>query len=275
MKKGKIIFLLIGVSLLITGCDGDITREIRHDDFTLQENSFTCDELIGTKKERNTTPLFYMNENFAITKKGEVYNISLTQPYTNKKNCKLSEFQQEITATFDQNVVKAVDGKIYYTPTNSGSNQFREILVTDNNYSLYTLFLNDPSILRVVTVDSNQGIYYVLKTDGNVYQEKVAKNSYQGNYTIVDNIIIYDSNQYGKIIDFNYSESNRNTIFLKTENTYYRMYITNREECNKYADITCVYKLKKDKVLTKYYDSILYFNGSLLVMNYGRVFQVQ
>ena len=75
------------------------------------------------------------------------------------------------------------------------------------------------------------------------------------------------------LIDFNYNGSSTST-FVKTENSYYRMKVTNSEECSKYADVNCVYEMALDDKLTEEYDQILAYNGSTLITKYGKIFNV-
>ena len=52
------------------------------------------------------------------------------------------------------------------------------------------------------------------------------------------------------------------------------MMVTNQEKCSKYADVACEYKLKLDEGLKNTYDKILAYNGSTLITNYGKIFNV-
>ena len=50
---------------------------------------------------------------------------------------------------------------------------------------------------------------------------------------------------------------------------------TNEEECTKYADVECKYKMQKDETLTKYYKEepkILYYGPSILITTYQKEF---
>jgi hypothetical protein len=48
--------------------------------------------------------------------------------------------------------------------------------------------------------------------------------------------------------------------------------IENREECSKYADVSCTFKMKEDETFEKYKDNIFAFNGNYLLTNYKKMF---
>ena len=125
-------------------------------------------------------------------------------------------------------------------------------------------------ITRNVT---KEGIYYVLKRNGNIYEYDVTKDK-NNHYSLINSYVKYDYSDYGSaIVDFNYNGSSTST-FVKTENSYYRMKVTNSEECSKYADVNCKYEMALDEKLTEEYDQILTYNGSTLITKYGKIFNV-
>ena len=276
MKK-KIGFI-IGMSLitiLLTGCNGNVTRDIRHAGFNLSNNEFECSEL--TPADDNTEPsdkISYMNATFAITESGKLYEISLSQAYSNEQNCKPISFGQDVIAYMDSSILKGRDNKFYYAPGTSNTTPLTEVTTNDSNYQLYTLLLGSESVKKVITIDSNDGIYYVLETDGVVYQYTITRENYSSPYTLVSKTPVYDAAKYGKIVDFNYAGDSVAT-YIKTETEIYRMQKTNEEECTKYADVKCKYKMKKDETLTKYYKEepkILYYGPTILITDYKKEF---
>ncbi len=276
MKKK--IALIIGMSLvtiLLTGCDGTVTRDIRHAGFNLSNNEFECSELmpIGDSAEPNDKILF-MNETYAITENGNLYDISLSQSYSNNQNCKQINFEQDIIAYMDSNILKGEDNKYYYAPGTNNTTPLTEVTANDSNYQLYTLLLGNENVKKVITVDSNAGIYYVLENDGVVYQYTITRQNYSAPYTLVSKEPVYDKGKYGQIVDFNYAGDSTST-YIKTSTQIYRMQKTNEEECTKYADVACKYTMKKDETLTKYYKTepkILYYGPSILITTYKKEF---
>ena len=166
------------------------------------------------------------------------------------------------------------DNKYYYLTSQNNVTQYSEVTATDNSYYIYDLLLKGDDVIKVVTGDSSTGLYYVLKTDGNVYGYIVTQADRNSPPAITSSTIAYNQEDYGgKIIDFNYAGNSTNT-FVKTNNKIYRMYVSNGENCSKYADVTCTYEMKEDKTLNEYSDRIIVYNGNTLITDYHRIFTV-
>lgn len=275
MKKFKMIMLFLIIVLGCSGCEGDITRDIRHAGFTLSNSEFTCDMLMPSKKNGNSfEKIQYLGGSYAITDKGKIYELSLGQVYANKQNCKEADTDIKVVAIFDGKVFKGSDNKYYSLVATNNVAPYSLVTVNDNSYNMYNLLLSDPNVLKVQTVNQNTGSYYVLKTDGNVYNYMITRASSQDAYSIVSMTIAYNKNDFGgSIIDF-YEAGNNLTTYVKTAKDIYRMKITNKEECAKYADVSCKYKFSKDDTLSEYYDRIIAYNGGFLITDYGREFNV-
>ena len=174
MKKKVLLLLLIaGFCFLCTGCVGNVTRGIRHAGFTLSDAEFVCSLLVPGKDNLDYEKIRYITTtNKAITESGKVYDLSLGQSFSNEQNCKASDFTKKVVAIMDDNVVKAADGKYYYLSSNDASNKnkYPEVTENDQSYSIYNLLFSDSAIRKVITIDSNAGIYYALKSDGNIYK---------------------------------------------------------------------------------------------------------
>lgn len=272
-KKIVVLICMVTLSFVLTGCDGTVTREIRHAGFTLSSDEFACSTFMPEEKEQEPSDrIIYSDGSYAITEKGRLYELSLSQPYSNNENCKEIEFSIDIIAHMDGTVLKGNDNKLYYAPGTTNATPLTEITANDSNYQLYNLLLSNEKVVKVITVDSNKGIYYVLENDGTVYQYTLTRKDYNSNYTITAKTPVYDEEDYGEIIDFNYAGDSTAT-YLKTTSKIYRMQVTNEDKCSKYADVECKYKLKEDETLTKYYqDKILYYGPSILITTYGKEF---
>ena len=258
MKKKVLLLLLIaGFCFLCTGCVGNVTRGIRHAGFTLSDAEFVCSLLVPGKDNLDYEKIRYITTtNKAITESGKVYDLSLGQPFSNEQNCKASDFTKKVVAIIDDNVVKAADGKYYYLSSNDASNKNKYPEVTENDQSY-----------------SNAGIYYALKSDGNVYKLIITRSDSRSPYTLSNSEIVYSKGRYGEILDFNIDPNNVSTYIFTTDNIY-RMLKTNKDECDKYADIVCNFELKEDTDLMKYENYILGYNGHTLITSYGKVFNV-
>ena len=275
MKKSLLIIVLFVSILFLTGCNGTVTRELRKDGFNVMQGNITCNDLVPKKENlKANEEIMYMNENMAISKDGDIYEISLGQKYANNQNCKKVNISFKVDAYLDSSIVKGQDGKIYYTISDSSVNNYKEVNVNDDSYAKYKILFESSDVKKIITVDESAGSYYVLLDDGNVYNYIINRNDYNEPYKLKYKKIVYDSNDFdGKIIDFNYDGSIMEKIYIKTKNTIYRMTAINSKKCNNYADVDCEYEMLKDKVLTKYYNNkILYYGENILVTTYGRIF---
>ncbi len=273
MKKRFLLSLVI-ICLFCTACNGDVTRDLRHAGFSVG-NKFICDRFYPHKKEEvPREKIVYMTGNHIINGEGKIYEISMSKVYANNENCKEADTSLRVKAIMNNNIIKALDGKYYYLTSQSNVESYSEVPVTDNSYLLYDILLKDDDVVKVVTANGSTGLYYVLKTDGNVYGNVVISPDRQSPPKLISTQIVYSKSEYGsRIIDFNYAGNSLNT-FLKTEDTVYRMKITNATECNKYADIECKYEMQEDPIFVKYKDRIISYNGSTLITDYKIVFSV-
>lgn len=274
MKKIGILVGLGAVTLLLTGCDGNVTRDLRNSGLSLSADEFTCSTLLPADEDaKPTDTILYSNGSYAITDDGKLYELSLSQPYSNDENCKKIDFSIRIEAYMDDSILKGEDNKFYYAPGTTDTAPLTEVTANDSDYQLYTLLLGGAQVKKVVTVDSNAGIYYVLESDGNVYQYTITRQNYNAPYVISEKKLVYEKSEYGEIIDFNYAGKSAAT-YIKTKNKIYRMQAANQEECSKYADVECKYKMKLDETITEHYNNnkIIYYGPSIILTDYGKQF---
>ena len=279
MKKIKIILLLVISSLLLTACTGDITRNIRKAGYSVSDAEFKCGLLTPGKDKvegKDYENIKFLSSSYAITTAGNVYELSLGGLFSNNMNCRKAP-KVQASAIMDNSVIRDKDGKYYYLKQEgNGSLPYQEVTRDDKNFQLYNMLLKDPEVIKVATINSNAYNYYVLKSDGNVYNymfEEVGER----NKTIKfrSGSIIYAKSRFGNspIIDFNYAGDSTTTYF-RTEQEIYRYSITNEEECSKYVDVPCKYELQKDEKLTEYKEHFLGYGGSIILTDYGKVFTI-
>lgn len=271
MKVNKVIILSLLLAIICAGCSivyADTTRDIRHSGFSLSSQEFECPVLLPDSDDYMKTK--FLTSTYSITTDGSIYLLSMGQKYSNELNCKKANFSHKVVSVFDSSVVKADDGKMYYLASTGEHASFSQVTSDDSDYVIYDIILKDEEVVKVITVDQENGHYYVLKTDGNVYNFVVSKNN--GVASLVSSSIVYSKSNYGdNIIDFNYAGKSK-TTFIKTSKQIFRMLATNEEECSKYVDVECQYEMMLDEGLTEHYDKILGFNGSFLLTTYGRQF---
>ena len=140
MKRKLKIFGLFLIVMGCCGCDGNITRDIRHAGFTLNNEKFECSFLIPKDEESNTSKVKYMGSSFVITDDDKIYDISLGQKFSNDQNCKSASTDIEVGAIFDNKIAKAKDGKYYYLVSENNINAYTEVDTTNKEYSLYKIF---------------------------------------------------------------------------------------------------------------------------------------
>ena len=271
-KRIKIIGVFVLMALFCAGCDAmyaSTTRDIRHSGFALSGAELKCDDLF---KDTDYDKVRFLTGKHAILESGSVYELSIGQKYSNNQNCMISPLVSNVVALFDENIVKTADGRYFYIVKSGENEAYSAISSSDSNYMIYDAILKDNDIVKVKTVDSSAGHYYVLKKDGNVYNYVIAKNF--SSASVVSTTVVYNKSNYnGEIIDFNYVGKSTGT-FVRTNTNIYRMIANNKEECLKYVDIACTYEMKLDEGLTKYQNEILGFSGSYLITKYGKQFNV-
>lgn len=269
-KRIKVIGLFVVLAFLCCGCDAmyaSTTRDIRHSGFALSGAELTCDALL---KDPDYDKVKFMTGKHVITESGTLYELSISQKYSNEQHCIASSLTSKVIALFDENVVKTDDGKYYYIVRTGDSAAYSVITSSDSNYMIYDIILKDSQVLKVKTVDSSAGHYYVLKKDGNVYNYVISKN--YNSASIVSSPVVYSKTNYnGDIIDFSYAGKSSGTS-VRTTTQIFRMVATNKEECSKYVDVTCEYEMRLDEGLTKHQNKILGFSGTYLITTYGKQF---
>lgn len=272
-KRIKVIGLLLGILFLCSGCDmanASTTRDIRHAGFSVSNSELECPTFFPSRTGYEKIKFF--TNTYAITTEGKFYSLSLGKKFQNNMNCKVPDnfVNKNIKAIMDNKIVKASDGKLYYIVASGESPAYTPVTEKDSDYAVYKIIFDDPGVLKVMTVDSSSGYYYVLRNDGNVYNTVIVKNN--GKAVKASSSIVYGKTAYGgDIIDFNHVGSSPAT-YVRTETQIFRMAIQNKEECTKYADVPCDYKMELDTNLTEHRDQILGFSGNFIITDYGKQF---
>ena len=275
MKKIYMFILIIIVCVFISGCDGNVTRAIRHAGFNI-DGDFKCDVVMPTdKKDTSYAKIRYMTGGLMVLEDGTIYELSLGQTFANKQNCKIADTNKKVVSIFDDKYFKSNDDKYYYLSSNQDISTYSEVPKTDNSYILVDLLLKDATNVKVVSGNSSSGEYYALKNSGDIYKYTITRDNSTRLETITNTTLVFDKKDYGgsKIVDFNYAGNSLGT-FIRTEDKVFRMKVSNADECNKYADVACKYKIMEEELFQEYGDRIIFFNGSYLITDYGRKFNV-
>lgn len=272
-NKIKLISILIVVCLVITGCNGTVTRDIRKDGYAVSDGKFVCGFFDNTSEDKAVhEKIRYLLGDYIVSETGNIYEISLGGLYSNNMNCrKGKDLGTKVSAILDQSVVKGTDGYYYYLASDNSAISYTRITNSDENYGIYNLLLREPDVLKVMTVNSSINSYYVLKKSGDIYNYILYKRENSDKFEIKTTTLEVPRGLYGKIIDFNYAGESLAT-FYRTNDSIYTYKVKNAEKCNTYVDVPCVYEIDKDVVLNQYKDRIIGFNGVTLITDYGRVF---
>ena len=277
MKK-TICFLIVFMFVIVfcSGCEGDITRSLRYEGFSVG-GDFSCDEFMPEDKDDTSyKKIRYLTSSSIISEDGELYEISLGQKYANNSNCKKADTDLDVVSLFDDKVFKSSDGKYYYLKDDgTRGEKYTEVASNDSDYPIIDLLLKQTGTYKVNTVDSKAGIYYALKNDGNVYSYKVVQADRNTPPAIESMTMVYNKNDFsGSIIDFNYYGENSGSTFVMSDSKAFKMYVKNEKECTKYADVACKFEMREFESYTENKDYILAYNGSLLITTYGKTFNV-
>ena len=273
MKKFR-LFIVIFLIGICCGCNGNTTRDIRHAGFNMSGN-FKCSNFFPKDKEDvNYEKILYMTDSRIINTDGKIYELSLSQPFSNGENCKEADTAITVKAILDSSIIKGTDNKYYYLVGQNSVPSYMEIPNTDNSYAIYDLVLKEEDVVKVITADSSAGIYYVLKRDGNVYSYEITRANHQAPPAITTVATVCVTVKYvASIMEFNYVGETLGT-YVKTEDKVYRMRVTNSKECGKYADVACQFSMQEDPIFVDKRDSIIAYNGSVLITDYHQTFTV-
>ena len=271
----KISLIMCFILLFCSACNGEVTRDIRHDGFSVG-GEFNCPDFFPADKEDTSyKKIKYLTGMHIITSEGQIYEYNMQKAYANKLSCKVADTQLVVKAILDNKIIKSTDNKYYYLVGENSVSPYTAVTSGDNSYDIYDLLLKGEDVVKVSTANSNTGTYYVLKTDGNVYSYTIQKADRNAPAAITSTSIVYNKNDFGNtIIDFNYAGDSINT-FIRTTDKVFRMRITNSDECTKFADIACTFEIFESEAFTNWRDRIIAFNGSTLITDYKMVFSVQ
>lgn len=282
MKRKIIIFILCGIMLLgICGCNNKLNEQ--------NTNKSKDIKYVLSQKYRylNTIKCEALNEvvvaidgNHIVTK-NKIYELNMNKLFSNEKNCKeikILDLDSEII-TFNINKIETKN-KIYkydenkkaYTSCDSLSNGYT-YCYGESKYKAFFSFLGKDIMysdeeallstgMKMVSIDNKIKLYklYSVNNDDGSNTEKIK-------YIEIENQLPND--EMVKKIDGN---------IIKTNKAYYQLkkYKTNKEQCEKYADIKCQYsyKLEKNKILTENYNNIKYVNTYYIIDKNNNVYSM-
>ena len=244
VKKYLLMLLVLFMTL---GCNNRNNKEL-----TLKEKiSMKYDYYKRISCTTITDDIMDMQSDLIVTKHN-AFEINFDRIFSNNENCKeieIPNLDSEIILAGGWGVItknyKYGIGKHNYKLDNYDYKYFSEL---GNN-----IIYHDSSWTKGYTFVSIDNEFKLIKLtygeDGNMFVNPREKKI---EYDFKDEIIINISDR-----------------FIKTDKAFYviKKYITNKNDCEKYADIECKYdyKIEKDDVLTENYNDILYAGNEYII----------
>lgn len=226
MKKVICCFLIV---VILSGCSKKVNLEEKKQiNYNLPKVEVKCDEI------KDIVDFSYYN-NLFITKQGKLYQINFAKLFSNDKNC----LEIESTVLFKKIIrggIISQDNDIYrYDNTNRTLDKFNfedgyliMPYIQNINKNLYS------SIISAPNDEVGQNYFYVDKEENKIYIYK--EINYPNEYDDKP-ILSLDSDEKIEYVVDNLIKTNKAVYTFKKVNI-------NKDECEKYADIECIYENK-------------------------------
>lgn len=259
--------------ILVNGCSNNVSvknNKKNDKDKITQTEKRVIDKMSFTYKWDCEVPLNKIKDistvgmNF-ISDDGALYEFNLDKKYsTTGSHCRKANIDVSFEKFINIGIISS-DKKVYLQNGDNYvdiSNEERiHGWVMGFPYGLYD-YNENIIILNIGSVDTKYGIV----EDNKVYEYETDSLS---------------SDYIGKRKEL-YTFSDGETLvgiygsYIKTNKAYYVYGATNKNECEKYADIKCEYGIVKDKTLSDAYDEIYYMNNYYLIMksDYNKLYTI-
>lgn len=215
-----------------------------------------CDELQNNK----IMGLFY---NYVIFENGEIYSLLRDDKlYTNNTQCKKIDLSFKIKKVIDS----------YIVDENNKSYKFETNYNNDNEFELMEIDYIHPVIKKMIADDriricsnyyyKNEQKYFVLKDDGNIYEQKYdIKYNDDGTEMalLINENVILSNEIYGNIEYFILNDDGEISLINSSNGLYILSEIG--DNCEKYQDAKCDKKLVLSEVYKKYVNDIKYIGS--------------
>ena len=235
MKKIYYFLTILILLITLTGCNNSKklygTGSIEEEKFVdlgdlgdkIKKKNIICNEIQDIVD-------FSFYDNLFITKDGKLYQLSFEQLYSNNSNCKQIESDKSFLK-FIKGGILDNQNDIYYLDDSKELIKFNFEVGYPMLPYINTIKKEDYKNLFYAMIDiENDGYFYLENNNIYQYSKDSAKQSL---LNINDEVVEY-------IIDGG----------IKTNKNYYvyKKFITNKNECEKYADVECVEEIKFDKI---------------------------
>lgn len=228
---------------------------------------------------------------FLITNDGSFYYINDKLYSTTNQNCALYNSDLKISTyvvnDFDDYRFYSTDGDFYEMDVDDNGVWFltKSDLLPESEY-FYPLCVDEEIIyaeqdgsLSSPSYDYMEANYYVLKNDGIIYKYsyicRYAGRDYYNNSGDYNNIFSFENITEEPYLSFEgekikyFTFDKENNSYIITDKNIYINSITNKSDCDTYADIACEYEYVTDEVLNSYLKenvlSIYCFDNSICI----------
>ncbi len=239
LVSATILYALVIISIIGI----DMATKNKKPELITKVGTFSCNGINDTK---NT-----FNPNVVISN-GNLYSITLDSKFSNEQSC-LKLGDNTISKVVDDYYID-LDGNVFKI------NSLELELVTDDVMPEY--FKGEDVLMASRYGKSSEYKYYVLKSDGNIYDMSFKRSFYftkgigHAKYEVISDELYKEIS--GETIQ-SFMVSNDKITFLKTDHGIYLNSVSN-PECTDYLDVTCKYALNKFDKLNRPIDEIKYIN---------------
>lgn len=277
-KMWQLLLMILFSVILISGCSNnkEMDNDLSFSEWA-KENLKFDNEIKKIKcSEINENSIMSGSNTIFITN-NKIYKYDVDRLFSNNKNCKLiGNFEETVLIAVSKD--NAIDEKgILYNDfwqkiedENYDGNYERDILHTGWKEYLKRFNINE----QMVSANDNLSIYH----QKNIPNYEIITYTNDGLYLYNINYqSVYNGDGESQVYKVNTDFLNDEKIIniygsiVKTNQAFYTLSsdVVNKEECDKYADINCEYdyNLKKDEILTKYYDEILNITNNYFITN--------
>lgn len=268
MLKKVSMLMLCGVILLgVCGCGNSEEKQTNNGDKDAKQKEELTSVGTLTKLEEN---IILVNSNFLVTDNNNIYAVSFDKLFSNDSNYKKLGTDENIKGI-------DVDDWGYFHILN---NKQRTMTCSMEKNCFQLGNSNSAKLANTIELLNGSSLGdYLYVTDNKLFYSKNVYLDLEGVKPKNDILVDNDSMGNEKIIAI---YKGQNNYFVKTDKAFYRFkenkIATNKEECEKYADISCTYeyeyKITKENTLTEHYKDIKYIANDKMIFNDNKVYNL-
>ena len=260
-KMSKYIIICLTLCICLCGCDNNKNNTQNNESInTSKEEFFELENLSGISKkdvvceEIKDIIDFSFYDNLFITKDGKLYEISFNKIFTNNKNCKQVE-SGNIFVKFIKGGILDNENNIYYYNSDKQLEKFDFHVGYPTMPYLVGINQEDYINISAAIVSTKEHYFYTKNNKVYLYKDLILDDK-----TLIEEpIFTFDNDE---TIEYSID----GTIKTNKKIYIFSSKITNEKECQKYADVDCIYKdnfYELDNTeLSKQYENIYFYKSS-------------